>query len=200
VWKGGAVPLTVTATRIDGFDGPIRLSLNGLPGGFHAPATFVEPGQTTTAFALFAEADAAVPPNTSIRLVAKGTVGGKEVVREVPLAGPKLVEPGDIVTTTRQSEVVIRPGAEARLVVDVERRNKFGGRVPVEVRGLPHGVRVLNVGLNGILLTERDTTREIVIYAEPWVKPTEHPVVVTAKREGKNTDHAAKSVLLKVEK
>jgi hypothetical protein len=68
------------------------------------------------------------------------------------------------------------------------------------VRGLPHGVRVLNIGLNGILLTERDTSREVVIYAEPWVKPMEHPFVVLAKREGKGTDHAAKSVLLKVEK
>ena len=31
-----------------------------------------------------------------------------------------------------------------------------------------------------------------MIYAEPWVKPMEHPFVVLAKREGKNTEHAAK--------
>jgi hypothetical protein len=37
-----------------------------------------------------------------------------------------------------------------------------------------------------------------VIYAEPWVQPATHPFVVLAKREGKNTEHAAKSVLLKV--
>jgi hypothetical protein len=30
------------------------------------------------------------------------------------------------------------------------------------------------------------------------VEPTEHPFVVLAKREGKNTVHAARSVLLKV--
>jgi hypothetical protein len=72
--------------------------------------------------------------------------------------------------------------------------------VPVEVRGLPHGVRVLHVGLNGILITERETSREVVLYAEPWVKPMEHPIAVLAKREGKNTDHGARSVLLKVEK
>ena len=40
----------------------------------------------------------------------------------------------------------------------------------------------------------------MVLYAEPWVKPMEHPIVVLARSEGKNTDHAAKSVLLKVEK
>jgi hypothetical protein len=59
---------------------------------------------------------------------------------------------------------------------------------------------VLDVGLNGILITEAETTRTFVIRAEPWVEPTTHPFVVFARREGKNTEHAAKSVLLKVVK
>jgi WD40 repeat protein len=200
VWKGGALPISVTTTRIDGFDGPIRLKLEGLPAGFHAPETFIEGNLTTTAFALFADTAASVPTDTKLKLVATATIGGQEVVREAAGGLPKLADPGDIVTTTRQSEVVIRPGEETRLVVDIQRRNGFAGRVPVEVRGLPHGVRVLNIGLNGILITERDTSREIVIYAEPWVRPMEHPIVVLANREGKNTAHAAKSVQLKVEK
>jgi hypothetical protein len=133
-----------------------------------------------------------------IKLVAKATIDGKEVVREVTGGMPKVVEPGDLVTVTAVGEVTIKPGGEARLRVKIERRNDFKGRVPVEVRGLPHGVRVLDIGLNGILITERDTEREIAIYAEPWVKPMEHPFVVLSKREGKNTEHAAKSVLLKV--
>ena len=63
---------------------------------------------------------------------------------------------------------------------------------------MPHGVRVLNVGLNGILVTERDTSREVTLYCEPWVRPTDHPIVVLARREGKNTDHAARAVTLRV--
>jgi len=200
VWKGGAVPVGVTATRLDGFDGPIHLALEGLPAGVHAPATFVEEHQTTTAFALSAAAATIVPPNAALKLVARATIGGKEVVREVAGGPLKVVEEGDIVTTTRAAEIVIRPGGETRLVVDIERRGDFKGRVPLEVRGLPHGVRVLDIGLNGILVTERDTSREIVIYAEPWVRPTARPFVVLAKREGKNTEHAAKSVLLTVGK
>ena len=70
----------------------------------------------------------------------------------------------------------------------------------MEVRGLPHGVRVLDVGLNGILINENETRREMVIYAEPWVEPMAHPFVVLARREGKNTEHAAKAVILKVAK
>ena len=63
-------------------------------------------------------------------------------------------------------------------------QGKFAGRVPIEVKGLPHGVRVLNIGLNGILITEREKSREVVLYAEPWVKPLERPIVVFARREG----------------
>src|SRR5262249_181826 len=106
----------------------------------------------------------------------------------------------DLVTATAAAEVAVRPGQVTKLLVKVERRNGFKGRVPLEVRGLPHGVRVLDIGLNGILITERDSEREVQIYAEPWVKPMQHPFVVLSRREGKNTEHAARSVLLKVEK
>jgi hypothetical protein len=71
--------------------------------------------------------------------------------------------------------------------------------VPLEVRGLPHGVRVLDIGLNGILITENESSRTFAIYAEPWVEPVAHPFVVLAKSERKGTEHAAKSVLLKVQ-
>jgi hypothetical protein len=40
----------------------------------------------------------------------------------------------------------------------------------------------------------------VAIYAEPFVQPMEHPFVVLSKREGKNTEHGAKSVLLRVQK
>jgi hypothetical protein len=200
VWKGGAVPIGVTVNRIDGYDGPVHLKLENLPMGFESPATFIESGQLSTTFALHASPTAASPPTTAtpLKIVARATIDGKEVVREAAGGVPKVVDPGDIVTTTAVGEVTIKPGGETRLRVKIERRNGFKGRVPIEVRGLPHGVRVLDIGLNGILITERDIEREIAIYAEPWVKPMEHPFVVLARREGKNTEHAARSVLLKV--
>jgi hypothetical protein len=84
--------------------------------------------------------------------------------------------------------------------VTIDRRNGFKGRVPLEVQGLPRGVRVLDIGLNGILITENETSRSFAIYAEPWAKPQSHPFVVVAKHEGKGTEYAARSVLLKVER
>jgi hypothetical protein len=198
VWKGGAVPVTVTATRLDGFDGPIRVKPVGLPAGFDAPETTIEAGQTTATFALSA-APTAATAKAGFTLEGHAAIGGKDVVRTAAVGAPKAVEPGDIVTTTNVNAVSLKPGGEARILVTIERRNTFGGRVPVEVRGLPHGVRVLDIGLNGILITERETKREVVIYAEPWVKPMTMPVVVLARQERKGTEHAAKSVTLKVE-
>ena len=55
-----------------------------------------------------------------------------------------------------------------------------------------------DIGLNGILVNEREVRRTFVIYAEPWVAASAHPFVVIARREGKNTEHAAKAVILKV--
>lgn len=199
VWKGGAVPITVTADRSDGYDEPIDVRLENLPAGFSAPATHIPAGETSTAFALYAEPSAAVPDKVPpLKLVARAKIDGADVVREAAGGVPQLVEPGDLVTTVETHDVAVKPGQSVKLTVHVERKNGFKGRIPVEVRGLPHGVRVLDIGLNGILITEKDTSRTMEIYCEPWVTPTEQPIVVLAKREGKNTEHAAKSVLLKV--
>jgi hypothetical protein len=200
VWKGGALPVSVNVERLDDFDGKIDVRLENLPPGFSAPPTNILPADNSTALALSAAPTAVDPAAKSkpLKVVARAVIEGKEVVREATGGLPKLRDGGDIMTTTGQAEVTVRPGGEARLTVAVQRRNGFAGRIPLEVRGLPHGVRVLDIGLNGILITEKETTRTIVLYAEPWVEATEHPIVVLARHEGKNTEHGAQSVLLKV--
>jgi WD40 repeat protein len=200
VWRGGAIPITVTATRIDGFDGAIDLKFENLPAGFSAPSSRIGAGDNSTAFALWADADAKNPTAAAPKIVARATIDGHEVVREAVGQLPRLVDPGDIVTATEQPEVTIKPGSEAHLTVKIDRKHGFTGRVPVEVRGLPYGVRVLDIGLNGILVIPGETQRTLAIYCEPWVEETVHPFVVLARQEGKNSEHAAKSVLLRVKK
>jgi WD40 repeat protein len=201
VTKGGAAAITVNADRIDEFDGPIDVRLDNLPPGFSAPPTTVPAGEYSTSFALYADPTAAAPPGTpALKLTAHAMIDGKDVMREAAGGVLKTTEPGDILTTTDVSEAVVAPGGEVHVTAKVERRNGFAGRIPLEVRGLPHGVRVLDVGLNGILITPQDTTRTFVIHVEPWVTPMEHPFVVVAKEEGKNAEFAAKSVLLRVKK
>jgi hypothetical protein len=207
VSKGSAVTIDVNAERLDEYDGPIKVHLENLPPGFSAPATTIPAGENRTSLALFAEPAASLgaltqprSPTAPLKLVAYAVIDGKQVRREATGGLPKLNDPGDIVTTTEQSEITVKPGSEVRLTVQVERRNGFKGRIPLEVKGLPHGVHVLDIGLNGILITPEATTRTISIYAEPWVQEMTHPFVVLARREGKNTEHAAKSVILRVAK
>jgi hypothetical protein len=199
VSKGGAVPVRVNVRRIDELEGPIEVALGNLPPGFSAPRSSIPAGESSTAFSLYAEPTATVtgkaPP---LEVVATASVDGKKVQRKATAALPRLVAPGDIVTTTEQSEVTVRPGGEVRVTVKVERRNGFTGRIPVDVQGLPHGVRVLDVGLNGILVIPGETTRTFVIHTEPWVEAGDHPFVVLARREGKGTEYAARSVMLRV--
>ena len=201
VSQGAAVPVRVNVKRIDEFAGQIDVKLTNLPPGLTAPATSVPAGENSTAFALSATATAKVPERLPpLELEAKAVIDGKEVVRKATFAMPRVIAAGDIVTTTEQSEVTLKPGGEVRLTVKVERRNGFKGRIPLDVQGLPHGVRVLDVGLNGILVIPTETMRTIVIKAEPWVDAMQRPFVVFARHESKGTEHAAKAVLLRVAK
>ena len=199
VSRGGAVSITATAERLDGYQGEIALQMENVPAGFSAPATSIPAGENSTVFAFFADPTAKDPGKAKpMSLVARAKINDQDVVKHVAGGLPRVIDPGDIVTTTEQTEVTVKPGGQVSLMVHIERRDGFKGRVPVEVRGLPHGVRVLDIGLNGILVNEKETKRAIVIYAEPWVQPTAHPFVVLARREGKDSEHAAKSVLLRV--
>jgi WD40 repeat protein len=199
VARGGAVTVRATAQRTDEFSGPIALKLLDLPAGLSAPATSIPAGENRTAFALYASPEASLGKKPiPLTLQAKATVAGKEVIRKAAGSLPGVVDPGDIVTTTGQGEVTLKPGGEARVTVKVQRRNGFKGRIPLEVQGLPHGVRVLDVGLNGILVIPGETTRTIVLQADSWVQPMRRPFVVLARHEGKGTEHAARSLTLRV--
>lgn len=197
VWKGGAIPVTVTATRIDGYEGPIAVRLEGLAAPFAAPPTVIEARQNSAVFTLATGKDAPAQ-STPLRVIATAMIDGKDVTREATAGTPKAIEPGDLVTAVSVKELAIRPGTESRVVVTIERRNGHTGRVPLEVRNLPHGVRVMNIGLNGILVLPGQTEREVVIYAEPWVQPIERPILFSARSERKNSEHAARAVTLRV--
>jgi hypothetical protein len=200
VERGGAVPLTINVERIDGYEGAIEVRFDDLPPGISIPATRVLPGEANTVLALYADASAKVSDKAMPLKATAWADPGKSRVERNTQATVKIIEPRDLVTTTKQSEVVLHPGREVTVTATIERRKGFKGRVPLDVRGLPHGVRVLDVGLNGILITEKETTRTFTLYCEPWVEPMSHPFVVLARREGDNTEHAARSVLLRVEK
>lgn len=85
------------------------------------------------------------------------------------------------------------------VTLHVERQNGYKGRVPCYVRNLPRGVQVVNVGLNGVLVTETQTSRTFTLRAEDWAKPIEQPIYVVGEVESNSsTSHASPPLELKV--
>jgi hypothetical protein len=195
----GGAPLNISVDRFDGHDGPIDIRYDNLPPGFSAPPTRIEAGMFSTTVTLYAQVNApSAPPKMPMKVIGEAMIDGKKVVKESAGLNPQAIPEGDLRTWTDVDAIAIKPGGQAKMLVHIERTKGFKGRVPIEVRGLPHGVKVLDIGLNGILVNENETSRQVVIYAEPWVQAQDHPIVVLSKREGKNTEHAAKAVMLKV--
>ena len=85
------------------------------------------------------------------------------------------------------------------MTLNIARHNGFAGRVPCSIENLPPGVRVVNVGLNGVLVTETQTSRTFTLRAEDWAKAIDQPIYVVAVVESdRSTSHPSAPILLKV--
>ena len=128
-----------------------------------------------------------VPGVVALKLVGRATIGGRLVSREAetldPISVVALAPKPDLIVRTDAARIEVLPGKAVTLTVMVERRNGFTGRVPVSVMNLPHGVRVDDVGLNGVMITEQETSRVIHIVAEPWVQPLTQPLLIVGRVE-----------------
>ncbi|MDE2927863.1 MAG: hypothetical protein OXT71_15820, partial [Acidobacteriota bacterium] len=141
---------------------------------------------------------------TRVRIAGRAEVNGRELIR-TPENDPGILLAlntiSDLTVAVDRQEVRLEPGKEARIRVDIDRLGEFQGRVPVNVRNLPYGVRVMNVGLNGILVTKEESSRVFTLYAEPWVKPLAQPIYVVARVETNSSnplEHAAAAVHLQI--
>ena len=112
-----------------------------------------------------------------------GTVVSREAERMDPLDVVALAPRPDLVVTTTAERVELAPGGDVTLTVKVERHNGFTGRVPISVMNLPHGVRVDDIGLNGVMITEEETSRTVHLVAESWVPPQSQPMVIVGRVE-----------------
>ena len=195
---GGTIPVTVIAARLDGFDGPIEISLADLPSGFHASSGVIAPGQVSTTLALSADPNAKLDQAAPLKAAGKASIGGVTIVR---VANPddhlkliSLMPRADILMTAETKEVTLEPGGSAEITVSIQRQGDFRGRVPVEVRNLPPRVRVLDVGLNGVLLNEDESRRSFTIDALPNAEPVDQLIYVSGAietRSGQQNSYAA---------
>ncbi len=194
VHPGGAQEFKLTAQRIDGFEGPIRVDVRDLPEGFEATTPIViEPGQIEALGVLRARPDAP-PPSVegakAAKVSATATIGDRQVTHEVNGLGeiklasepPKLkieVLPAEGTAAQRDTDsgllqVDIAPGETIVLKVRIE-RNGFDGPVAFGKEGagrnLPYGVYVDNLGLNGLLVLQNQEERTFFVTADPIARP-----------------------------
>ena len=204
---GGRIPVTVTAQRVDDFDGPIEVTLKDLPEGLHATPGVIAPGQISTVLLLSAADDAHLDHAAPLEVVGRAQLGkGWEERWANPEDKLKLISltpKPDIIMTAETKEVRLEPGGTAEIEVAIQRNNEYGGRVPVEVRNLPPGVLVLDVGLNGVLINETENRRKFVVRALPSAQPIEQKIVVAGDIEtragGQQNSYAAEPITLKVQ-
>jgi hypothetical protein len=198
---GGRIPVTVTAFRMDDFDGPIEVSVDSLPAGLTATKGTIAPGQISTTILLHsgetAKLDQAVPFTVTGRAGNITRTADPDEKLKLIAVMPR----PDIQMLAQTKEVVLEPGGTAEVKVAITRNNEYGGRVPVEVRNLPPGVRVLDVGLNGVLINEDENERSFVLEALPNAEPIEQSIVVSGRvetRSPQQTSYAAEPLTLRV--
>jgi hypothetical protein len=189
---GGTVPVTVTAFRMDGFEGPIAISLDELPAGLHAAPGVIAAGQNSTTITLSADAGARMSAAVPFEVTGKTENGLAQAANpEDHLKLIALMPPPDLLMTAETKEVTLVPGGKAEITVAIARQRDFKGRVPVEVRNLPPYVRVLDVGLNGVLITEDESRRSFTIEALPMAQPTDQMIYVAGDVETRSNQQSS---------
>jgi hypothetical protein len=216
---GSAKEFTINVDRIDGFGGAIEVVISDLPAGFHATSPIVvEAGQSQALGTIFADSDAPQPTADQAKaskVTARATVDGHIVEKqsgslgEIKLADkPKLLvrvvtsdgSTDSIGSFDHPVELTIAPGETITAKVIVE-RNGFDARVSFgnadAGRNLPHGVYVDNIGLNGLLVVEKQSERTFFLKAAKWVPETTRIFHLLARVEG---NQATLPVILHVRK
>ena len=205
VGAGSAREFKVSARRIDGFEGPIRLDFAGVPPDFRVSTPLIiEAGQLDAFGVVVAEAGAREPSGASaITVRASAQVDGDELTHEVNSLGsiklnpaPKLrvaivpaeggAKPANA-PTDGPLEFAIEPGRTILLKVAVERLG-FEGQVPFgnegSGRNLPFGAIVDNLGLNGLLVLEGQRERTFFVTADRSTPEQTRPFHLTTAAAG----------------
>lgn len=207
--RGASTLVTVSLVALHNYHGPIQVEVKGLPAGVTATPATIPPGQESTVIVLTASADASPgAPPAPIQFIGHGEAGGHELIRIAnargkieppPLQLASVTPAPDVLVTTNTKQIALEPGKDATVTLHIDRQNGFKGRVPCFVQNLPPGVRVVNVGLNGVLVTEEQSSRTFTLHAEDWAQPIRQPIYVVALVESNSsTMHPSDAMLLNV--
>ncbi len=185
VMPGASVGFSFRAERVDGFDDPIQIEVAGVPAGYFASSPLIiEAGHDLISGSLRAAPDAAANADWSkLKIIAKakalthdaGTFGKvtlgaapKFIIVMEPDVGGKAVM-REIKDETQPLEITLAPGQTVKAWIRAVRMGN-DGILSLDVHGLPHGVIVDDIGLNGVQIRAKENERPIFFRAANWVK------------------------------
>ncbi len=201
---GSGQSFSVSAERLDGFEGEIQLDISDLPPGFTASTPLViQAGHTETRGTLNAAVDAPSLTETNAtqcKIMATAIINGEKVTRDAGTLGkvklgdkPKLfvslqpeMSPASAATNQKALDITIAPGQSVPARLKVQ-RNGHQDLVTFTVDNLPHGVIVDNIGLNGVLIPKGEDEREIFLTAAKWVPETDRLCFAIENQAGRQT-------------
>ena len=201
VMPGASVGFSFRADRQDNFDDPIQIEITGVPAGYFASSPIViEGGHDLVSGSLHASPDASATADWSkLKITAKsgsithdaGNLGKVNLGTK-----PKFVivmEPDQGGTATMRElsqentplEITLAPGQTVKAWIRAVRMGNEG-IINLDVHGLPHGVIVDDIGLNGVQIREKENERPIFFRAANWVKDQDkliHAALSSARNE-----------------
>ena len=214
--RGGSVPLTVSASRIDGFDGPIRVEVKGLPSGLRSTTGTIRKDEFVTTMVLTADTKAPMLGTPQpLKVVGYAQLGGTGVVRTASAPGEALplvtLTPAALIRpTVTPKQLTIRPGESVQLDIEIERREGFLEDVPFVFQNRPPGIYVENSGSSGIVISRGETRRTITLTADDWLEDLSFPLIALGRikseaarrrRSGakdESVDYASEPVLVNI--
>jgi len=220
--RGSGRNFSVKLDRADGFTGAVRVDVSGMPKGWFASSPLaVEAGHFEADGSIFASADAVEASADAwkqVKAVATATVDGQPVTKPLNNLGTlKLAEAPKVFLSLQTSasplpaaavgaiptslpEITIAPGTEVPAWLRVV-RNGDTNLVDMDIEGLPHGIIVSDIGLNGVQIAAGETERKIFFSCARWVPETDrhcHVINRSARQSAGDGKPTSSPVLIKV--
>ena len=175
VSRGSSVTMQVDVTRLDGFNGPIRLTCPALPKTFELSHTIIEPGQNRALLTVTAPWDAPLGL-MPLSIIGVCAVGSKQIERTAtpdPILLTVMEAPRFTLTLAEIGLSVIH-NKSVNLHVTANRRGGFVGPIALSVVGLPNRVTAAP-----ITIAEGETEATLSIKAGSFERREQFSVVPT---------------------
>lgn len=138
--KGGSTYVTVSASRVQGYEGPIEISAEGLPAGVTASPTTIPAGEDSTVMLLSAAPSASGDAlSAAFKVVGHAKINGHDLARVASEDSPRklasVIPPPDTIVKAGPPRITLEPGQEVTVTLHVDRPTRKTTATTVTTHG-----------------------------------------------------------------